>query len=132
MKSIIALAFLSILLKLCRGNHEGQLALDEVLPKGNPNVEKLPLLFLKRFYDGLSYDGFVGLMGRRMAGSKETPVAQKRDMHDFFVGLMGRRNMEFDEATTLNKDVPETKGPSTPIQCKLRLPLGDIILGNMG
>ncbi|XP_067832436.1 tachykinin-3-like [Heptranchias perlo] len=118
MKSFIALALLSILLKICRGNHEGQLANSEVLTKGNPNAEKL--LFLKRFSDGLSYDGFVGLMGRRMAGTKEIPVAQKRDMHDFFVGLMGRRNMEFDESAALNGDVAETKGPSTPVKCKLR------------
>ncbi|XP_078057103.1 tachykinin-3-like [Mustelus asterias] len=120
MKSFIALALLSISLKTCAGSHDGHLANAGVLSKANTNVDKLPLLFLKRFYDGLSYDGFVGLMGRRMADAKEIPVAQKRDMNDFFVGLMGRRNMEFDTSTTLNKDVAEGEGASTPSKCKLR------------
>ncbi|XP_041036075.1 neurokinin-B-like isoform X2 [Carcharodon carcharias] len=102
MKGLIALAVLSILLQMSQGSHDGQLANGGVLTKGNLNAEKLPLLFLKRFYDGLSHDGFVGLMGRRMAGTKESPVARKRDMNDFFVGLMGRRNMEFGPAGPFN------------------------------
>ncbi|XP_062893484.1 tachykinin-3a [Mobula hypostoma] len=120
MKGFIALALVSAFLKMCWANHEGQLANGAVLTKGSLHEEKLPLLFLKRFYDGLSYDGFVGLMGRRMAGTKEIPVAQKRNMDDFFVGLMGRRNMELDDSTALNKDVPERKGHSTSTNCKLR------------
>ncbi|XP_032871593.1 tachykinin-3 isoform X2 [Amblyraja radiata] len=95
MKGFIALALASAFLEMCSTNHEGQLVADGgVLTKGSMNEEKLPHLFLKRFYDGLSYDGFVALMGRRMAGTKEIPVAQKRDLDDFFVGLMGRPNME--------------------------------------
>ncbi|XP_038642539.1 tachykinin-3-like isoform X1 [Scyliorhinus canicula] len=114
MKSFIALALLSISLKTCQGSHDGHLTNSGALSKGNVNADKLPLLFLKRFYDGLSYDGFVGLMGRRMAGAKEIPGAQKRDMNDFFVSLMGRRNLEYDTSTTLNKDISERKGPRTP------------------
>ncbi|XP_051865603.1 tachykinin-3-like [Pristis pectinata] len=120
MKGFIVLALVSAVLKMCWANHEGQLASGGALTKGSLNEEKLPLLFLKRFYDGLSYDGFVGLMGRRTAGAKEIPVAQKRDLDDFFVSLMGRRNMELDESTALNKDVPESKGHSISSNCKLR------------
>ncbi|XP_078287459.1 tachykinin-3-like [Rhinoraja longicauda] len=120
MKGFIALALVSAFLEMCSTNHEGQLATGGVPTKGSVNEEKLPHLFLKRFYDGLSYDGFVGLMGRRMAGIKENPVAQKRDLDDFFVGLMGRRNMELDESTALNEDDPGRKGHGTSTSCKLR------------
>ncbi|XP_055520477.1 tachykinin-3-like [Leucoraja erinacea] len=121
MKGFIALALVSACLEMCSTNHEGQLVADGgVLTEGSLNEEKLPHLFLKRFYDGLSYDGFVGLMGRRMAGTKEIPVAQKRDLDDFFVGLMGRRNMELDESTGINEDEPGRKGHRTATNCKPR------------
>ncbi|XP_059499396.1 tachykinin-3a isoform X1 [Stegostoma tigrinum] len=119
MRAFLVLALLSILLEMCQGKHVGQLPNDGVLTKENAALENLPPLFLKRFYDGQSYDGFVGLMGRRMAGTKEIPPALKRDMNDFFVGLMGRRDMEFDTSAALNKGAAKKKGFSAPIKCKL-------------
>ncbi|XP_077339683.1 tachykinin-3 [Lithobates pipiens] len=63
--------------------------------KKTSDIYKLPSSLLKRFYDDDSYDGFVGLMGRRNSDSKEfSSLPLKRDMHDFFVGLMGKRNLQ--------------------------------------
>ncbi|XP_069614631.1 tachykinin-3 [Ranitomeya imitator] len=64
--------------------------------KKSSDAYKLPASLLKRFYEDNSYDGFVGLMGRRNSDSKElsSSMPLKRDMHDFFVGLMGKRNLQ--------------------------------------
>ncbi|XP_072423034.1 tachykinin-3-like isoform X2 [Chiloscyllium punctatum] len=120
MRAFLVLAMLSLLLETCQGKHAGWLANSGVLAKENTDSEHLPPLFLKRFYDGHSYDGFVGLMGRRMAGTKEIPPALKRDMSDFFVDLMGRQNTELDTLATLNKGAPGEKEFTAPAKCKLR------------
>ncbi|XP_059499399.1 tachykinin-3a isoform X2 [Stegostoma tigrinum] len=101
MRAFLVLALLSILLEMCQGKHVGQLPNDGVLTKENAALENLPPLFLKRFYDGQSYDGFVGLMGRRMAGTKEIPPALKHT------------------SAALNKGAAKKKGFSAPIKCKL-------------
>ncbi|XP_075706289.1 tachykinin-3 [Rhinoderma darwinii] len=63
--------------------------------KKSSAVYKLPASLLKRFYEDDSYDGFVGLMGRRNSDPREfSSLPLKRDMHDFFVGLMGKRNLQ--------------------------------------
>eukprot|EP00062_Callorhinchus_milii_P026529 gi/632988742/ref/XP_007883277.1/ PREDICTED: tachykinin-3 [Callorhinchus milii] len=100
MRILFALAVLSIFLKTSHGNWEESVQQPGNgwdLDRGNRDPGNVPSFPFKRYYDGLSYDGFVGLMGRRMAGTKAS--AQKRNMHDFFVGLMGRRNVEYGEST---------------------------------
>ncbi|XP_038864644.1 neurokinin-B-like [Salvelinus namaycush] len=61
--------------------------------KEGPGLGNLQRTILKR-YNGLDYDSFVGLMGRRSAG--------KREMDDVFVGLMGRRNSELGFGTGID------------------------------
>ncbi|KAM9429487.1 uncharacterized protein ACWYII_017597 isoform 2-T2 [Salvelinus alpinus] len=76
-----------------------------------PGLGNLQRTILKR-YNGLDYDSFVGLMGRRSAG----------EMDDVFVGLMGRRNSELGNMRPLRKEVyPETrKGGLFFNKCRLR------------
>ncbi|XP_030051086.1 tachykinin-3 [Microcaecilia unicolor] len=86
------------------------------------NIYKLPPSLLKRYYDGGSYDGFVGLMGRRNSDSKEfSSSPQKRDMHDFFVGLMGRRNTDSDSPTDISQETfPSLEDPKYSTKCRVR------------
>ncbi|XP_029452844.1 tachykinin-3 [Rhinatrema bivittatum] len=86
------------------------------------NIYKLPASLLKRYYDGGSYDGFVGLMGRRNTDSKELSSSpQKRDMHDFFVGLMGRRNTGPDSPTDISQETfPSLEDPKYSTKCRVR------------
>ncbi|MEE6471639.1 hypothetical protein FKM82_009327 [Ascaphus truei] len=84
----------------------------------NSDIYKLPTSLLKRFYDEDSYDGFVGLMGRRNSDSKEfSSLPLKRDMHDFFVGLMGKRNFQTGNPTNGDK---ETQPDRYPTKCRMR------------
>uniref|UniRef100_A0A8C7Q176 Neuromedin-K n=1 Tax=Oncorhynchus mykiss TaxID=8022 RepID=A0A8C7Q176_ONCMY len=82
-----------------------------------PGLGNIQRTILKR-YNGLDYDSFVGLMGRRSAG--------KREMDDVFVGLMGRRNSELGNMRPLRKEVyPETrKGGLFFNKCRLRFRRG--------
>ncbi|XP_042582096.1 tachykinin-3b isoform X2 [Cyprinus carpio] len=44
-------------------------------------------------YDDIDYDSFIGLMGRRSAGTnRDTNPPFRPNMNDIFVGLLGRRN----------------------------------------
>ncbi|XP_063813162.1 tachykinin-3 [Pseudophryne corroboree] len=88
--------------------------------KKSSDIYKLPASLLKRYYDDDSYDGFVGLMGRRNSDSKEFPsLPLKRDMHDFFVGLMGKRNLQ--TGNPANEDKEESNSRySTKCRMKFR------------
>ncbi|XP_067316103.1 tachykinin-3b [Pseudorasbora parva] len=45
-------------------------------------------------YDDIDYDSFIGLMGRRSAGTNRDTISPFRpNMNDIFVGLLGRRNI---------------------------------------
>ncbi|XP_068121260.1 tachykinin-3 [Hyperolius riggenbachi] len=89
--------------------------------KKTSDVYKLPASLLKRFYDDDSYDGFVGLMGRRNSDSKEyASLPLKRDMHDFFVGLMGKRNLQTGNALSEEKEVEPDTRYSTKCRMKFR------------
>ncbi|XP_015199949.1 tachykinin-3a isoform X2 [Lepisosteus oculatus] len=126
MRSCAVLAMLSLMLafRSCQSSCEEP---DEPLGaeiKDSPNPNTLPRGFLKRFYDGFNYDGFVGLMGRRSTGMNELSP-QKRDMHDFFVGLMGRRNTEAGMRSPLKREsYPESRGSLLPNKCKMRFRRG--------
>ncbi|XP_053561490.1 tachykinin-3 [Bombina bombina] len=83
------------------------------------DIYKLPASILKRFYNEDSYDGFVGLMGRRNTDPKEfSSLPLKRDMHDFFVGLMGKRNLQTGNPTDEGKDSKPDTRYST--KCRMR------------
>ncbi|XP_053313657.1 tachykinin-3 [Spea bombifrons] len=88
--------------------------------KKSSDKYKLPASLLKRFYDD-SYDGFVGLMGRRNSDSKEyfsQPL--KRDMHDFFVGLMGKRNLQTENPTNEENEAQSESRYLTKCRMKFR------------
>ncbi|XP_039605530.1 tachykinin-3b [Polypterus senegalus] len=126
MRGCTVLAVLSFLM-LVRSCHSN---CEEVQETPNNDMQEssrlngLPRSFLKRYYDG-SFDGFVGLMGRRNAGLDEPSLPQqKRDMHDFFVGLMGRRNLDTAEDPTQLKEeaaaYPDLMEILFPRKCKGR------------
>ncbi|KAK1151322.1 hypothetical protein AOXY_G32895 [Acipenser oxyrinchus oxyrinchus] len=121
MKSFFVLAILSFLM-MVRSCHSSCEEIQEPIGsdlqiKDSSSVNTLPRSFLKRFYDGMNYDGFVGLMGKRTAGKLQV----FGDMHDFFVGLMGRRNTENGNPVPLKKETfPESRGTIFPNKCKMR------------
>uniref|UniRef100_A0A8C5MD97 Tachykinin 3 n=1 Tax=Leptobrachium leishanense TaxID=445787 RepID=A0A8C5MD97_9ANUR len=92
-----------------------------VQPKKISDIYKLPASLLKRYYDEDSYDGFVGLMGRRNSDSKDyVPEPIKRDVHDFFVGLMGKRNLQTGNPTNEEKEAQSDSRYSTKCRMKFR------------
>ncbi|XP_066564681.1 tachykinin-3 [Amia ocellicauda] len=122
MRSCVVLAMLSLMVAFqsCQSSCDDPPEPLSSELQGTPSLNTLPRAFLKRFYDGINYDGFVGLMGRRSAGTNDLPP-QKRDMHDFFVGLMGRRNTESGNPSPLRKEpYPESRGSIFPNKCKMR------------
>ncbi|XP_041097792.1 tachykinin-3b isoform X1 [Polyodon spathula] len=125
MKSVFVLAIMSFLMMVrsCQSSCEEiqePMSSDLQIKQDISSVNTLPRAFLKRFYDGMNYDGFVGLMGKRTAGSNELPP-EKRDMHDFFVGLMGRRNTENGNPVPLKRETfPGSRGTIFPNKCKMR------------
>ncbi|XP_043939587.1 tachykinin-3 [Protopterus annectens] len=126
MNTMLLLVLLSVLttMKTCQGyceESDEEPAASGLHVKTSDTTGKLPSLLMKRFFDGLSHDGFVGLMGKRNIGTKEIPQLQKRDMHDFFVGLMGRRNAELSNLNGLNKEAsPDVESPVLPSKCRMR------------
>ncbi|XP_069828380.1 tachykinin-3 [Dendropsophus ebraccatus] len=89
--------------------------------KKSSDVYKLPASLLKRFYEDDSYDGFVGLMGRRNSDSKEfSSFPLKRDMHDFFVGLMGKRNLQTGNPSNEENEAEPDSRYSTKCRMKFR------------
>ncbi|CAH2224410.1 tachykinin-3 [Pelobates cultripes] len=89
------------------------------LKQKSSDIYKIPASLLKRYYNEDSYDGFVGLMGRRNSDSKEYASEPfKRDMHDFFVGLMGKRNLG--SPTNEENDAQPESRYSTKCRMKFR------------
>uniref|UniRef100_A0A8C7JRD6 Neurokinin-B n=1 Tax=Oncorhynchus kisutch TaxID=8019 RepID=A0A8C7JRD6_ONCKI len=118
MRSGILLVALFVAMKL----HSSQSSCEEHAHRSTdseegPGLGNIQRTILKR-YNGLDYDSFVGLMGRRGAG--------KWEMDDVFVGLMGRRNSELGNMRPLRKEVyPETrKGGLFFNKCRLRFRRG--------
>ncbi|XP_005986250.2 tachykinin-3a isoform X2 [Latimeria chalumnae] len=126
MRSFLIQAFLSVLIMVttCQGNCEEfpeQQASGTDQSKWNSDLQKLPSFLMKRLYNGLPYDGFVGLMGKRSADTKETVSSEKRDMHDFFVGLMGKRNVDAaNKLTAISKETPTGFRGPTLSKCRMR------------
>ncbi|XP_075055524.1 tachykinin-3 [Mixophyes fleayi] len=122
--SAVGLAILFLMaVRTCRGSClEPQDADDSSAQfKKSSDIYKLPVSLLKRFYDEDSYDGFVGLMGRRNSDSKEfSSLPLKRDMHDFFVGLMGKRNLQAVNRANEEKEAEPNSRYSTKCRMKFR------------
>ncbi|XP_040088938.1 tachykinin-3 isoform X2 [Oryx dammah] len=70
------------------------------------NLYQLPPSLLRRLYDSrvVSLDGLLKMLSKASVGPKESPLPQKRDMHDFFVGLMGKRNLQPDTPVDINQE----------------------------
>ncbi|XP_044796589.2 tachykinin-3 isoform X2 [Bubalus bubalis] len=89
---------------VCEGSQE------QVVPGGghskDSNLYQLPPLLLRRLYDSrvVSLDGLLKMLSKASVGPKESPLPQKRDMHDFFVGLMGKRNLQPDTPVDINQE----------------------------
>ncbi|KAG7477451.1 hypothetical protein MATL_G00069800 [Megalops atlanticus] len=124
MRTCLLLAILSFLVTLrsCRSNCE-ELEPQDSVSEESLNIDSLPRDFLKRYND-IDYDSFVGLMGRRSAGTNNLPPL-KRDMDDIFVGLMGRRSSESSHLRPWRKeDYPQMKGSIFFNKNKLRFRRG--------
>ncbi|KAG7471869.1 hypothetical protein MATL_G00102590 [Megalops atlanticus] len=124
MRSGLLLAILSLTMTLrsCQSSCEEQEP-HKSEPEESPSFGNFPRGFLKR-YNGIDYDSFVGLMGRRSTGANDLPRPHKRDMHDFFVGLMGRRSSESGNVHPWRKEHPERTGGIFFNKCKLRFRRG--------
>ncbi|XP_055422270.1 tachykinin-3 isoform X2 [Bubalus kerabau] len=89
---------------VCEGSQE------QVVPGGghskDSNLYQLPPSLLRRLYDSrvVSLDGLLKMLSKASVGPKESPLPQKRDMHDFFVGLMGKRNLQPDTPVDINQE----------------------------
>nr|XP_025139558.1 tachykinin-3 isoform X2 [Bubalus bubalis] len=102
---------------VCEGSQE------QVVPGGghskDSNLYQLPPSLLRRLYDSrvVSLDGLLKMLSKAsvdpipqlhacscFTGPKESPLPQKRDMHDFFVGLMGKRNLQPDTPVDINQE----------------------------
>uniref|UniRef100_A0A8C6DW67 Tachykinin 3 n=1 Tax=Moschus moschiferus TaxID=68415 RepID=A0A8C6DW67_MOSMO len=84
---------------------------EQVVPGGGHSkkdsaVYQLPPSLLRRLYDSsvVSLDGLLKMLSKASVGPKESPLPQKRDMHDFFVGLMGKRNLQPDTPVDINQE----------------------------
>ncbi|XP_035618790.1 tachykinin-3-like [Oncorhynchus keta] len=130
MRSGILLVALFVAMKL----HSSQSSCEEpaagahrsIDSEEGPGLGNIQRTVLKR-YNGLDYDSFVGLMGRRSADINDLPPSpHKREMDDVFVGLMGRRNSELGNMRPLRKEVfPERrKGGIFFNKCRLRFRRG--------
>nr|XP_010944579.1 tachykinin-3 isoform X1 [Camelus bactrianus]XP_010989279.1 tachykinin-3 isoform X1 [Camelus dromedarius]XP_010989280.1 tachykinin-3 isoform X1 [Camelus dromedarius] len=84
---------------------------EQVVPGGghskkDASLHQLPPSLLRRLTDSrlVSLNGLLGVLSRAGTGPKESPLPQKRDMHDFFVGLMGKRNVQPDTPIDVNQE----------------------------
>ncbi|XP_021542952.1 tachykinin-3 isoform X2 [Neomonachus schauinslandi] len=83
---------------------------EQVVPGGGHNKDsdlyQLPSSLLRKLYDGrsVSLDGLLKMLSKASMDPKESPLPQKRDMHDFFVGLMGKRNIQPDTSIDVNQE----------------------------
>ncbi|XP_007081587.1 tachykinin-3 isoform X1 [Panthera pardus] len=84
---------------------------EQVVPGGGHNKKdldlyQLPPSLLRKLYDSrsVSLDGLLKMLSKASVDPKESPLPQKRDMHDFFVGLMGKRNSQPDTSIDVNQE----------------------------
>ncbi|XP_019310387.1 tachykinin-3 isoform X2 [Panthera pardus] len=83
---------------------------EQVVPGGGHNKDldlyQLPPSLLRKLYDSrsVSLDGLLKMLSKASVDPKESPLPQKRDMHDFFVGLMGKRNSQPDTSIDVNQE----------------------------
>ncbi|XP_045320219.1 tachykinin-3 isoform X2 [Leopardus geoffroyi] len=83
---------------------------EQVVPGGGHNKDldlyQLPPSLLRKLYDSrsVSLDGLLKMLSKASVDPKESPLPQKRDMHDFFVGLMGKRNSQPDTSVDVNQE----------------------------
>ncbi|KAM6214640.1 tachykinin-3 [Rhynchocyon petersi] len=84
---------------------------EQVVPgrghsKKDVDLYQLPPSLLRRLLDSrsVSLDGLLKMLSKASVGPKESPLPQKRDMHDFFVGLMGKRNIQLDTPIDANQE----------------------------
>ncbi|KAJ8265547.1 hypothetical protein COCON_G00146460 [Conger conger] len=124
MRSGLLLAILAVMMTIrsCQSSCEEQEP-HKLESEERPGFSNFPRGILKR-YNGIDYDSFVGLMGRRSAGSNDLPPPQKRDMHDFFVGLMGRRSSDSGSVRPWRSESPGRTGRFFFNKCKLRFRRG--------
>uniref|UniRef100_A0A673HX88 Tachykinin precursor 3b n=1 Tax=Sinocyclocheilus rhinocerous TaxID=307959 RepID=A0A673HX88_9TELE len=77
-----------LLLLACPGLSRCALDYPSFTDNSDPQSER----YEKRYKD-IDYDSFIGLMGRRSAGTnRDTNSPFRPNMNDIFVGLLGRRN----------------------------------------
>ncbi|XP_032276714.1 tachykinin-3 isoform X1 [Phoca vitulina] len=74
--------------------------------KKDSDLYQLPSSLLRKLYDGrsVSLDGLLKMLSKASVDPEESPLPQKRDMHDFFVGLMGKRNIQPDASIDVNQE----------------------------
>ncbi|XP_029810771.1 tachykinin-3 isoform X2 [Suricata suricatta] len=96
---------------------------EQVVPGGGHDKDldlyQLPPSLLRKLYDSrsVSLGGLLKMLSKASMDSipqlhivlafidpKESPLPQKRDMHDFFVGLMGKRNSQPDTSIDVNQE----------------------------
>uniref|UniRef100_A0A8C5KQ21 Tachykinin 2 n=2 Tax=Jaculus jaculus TaxID=51337 RepID=A0A8C5KQ21_JACJA len=83
---------------------------EQVVPNRSHSKDsdlyQLPQSLLRRLYDShsVSLEGLLKVLSKASMDSKESPLPQKRDMHDFFVGLMGKRNSQPDTPTAVSDE----------------------------
>ncbi|XP_056109663.1 tachykinin-3b [Rhinichthys klamathensis goyatoka] len=88
MSCIWSLVLFSLLLA-CPGLSRCALDYLSFTDNSDPQSER----YDKRYGD-IDYDSFIGLMGRRSAGTNRDTISTFRpNMNDIFVGLLGRRNI---------------------------------------
>nr|XP_055185317.1 tachykinin-3 [Nyctereutes procyonoides] len=70
------------------------------------DLYQLPPSLLRKLYDSgsVSLEGLLKMLSKASVDPKESPLPQKRDMHDFFVGLMGKRNIQPDTPVDVNQE----------------------------
>ncbi|XP_029810773.1 tachykinin-3 isoform X4 [Suricata suricatta] len=83
---------------------------EQVVPGGGHDKDldlyQLPPSLLRKLYDSrsVSLGGLLKMLSKASMDPKESPLPQKRDMHDFFVGLMGKRNSQPDTSIDVNQE----------------------------
>ncbi|EFB28869.1 hypothetical protein PANDA_004107 [Ailuropoda melanoleuca] len=128
--AILAISLARSLGAVCEDSQE-QVAPGGGHNKKDADLYKLPPSLLRKLYDSrsVSLDGLLKMLSKASLGKKqpwgegvggrilmiqqaweepsdpkESPLPQKRDMHDFFVGLMGKRNIQPDPSTDVNQE----------------------------
>ncbi|KAM8941889.1 unconventional myosin-Ia isoform 1-T1 [Lycaon pictus] len=102
--AILAISLASSFGAVCEDSQE------QVVPGGghskDSDLYQLPPSLLRKLYDSgsVSLEGLLKMLSKASVDPKESPLPQKRDMHDFFVGLMGKRNIQPDTPVDVNQE----------------------------